>query len=582
MPAGPASRVASAAFVAQFVVLDLAASALTVSQGPRLLLGALTSVLFWTLCASFSERRASRGAVSLAAAVDLSVRILFLRYYHGRIDLQVVLSAYHAWTDVRPVLMRVLPALMGAVCVVGFLEYALLSVSRVRGSRPLAVALAVAVLASIASESMKAAARRTSSPAARSGPPASVPLLEPTRAVMPSVLVILTESVRASDYCSGGGSACVVAPEVAALLPDRTELREMRAIASYTAPSISAILTGQPPVGTEKQIREAPGLFEFFRAIRVRGRAPRLVYWSSQTNSLFEGRDVRSKIDSFVTVETLVGHPVGDLEEVVDLGVDRMLAAHVAREMPRLPTPFVSVLHFQGTHAPYFVDEARAPFRPFSHVAAWSGLDELHSAYRDSIFEQDRSIAACIRTFLAAVGSSPYVIFFTSDHGEAFGEHAAIHHGQNLYEEQVHVPAWIAAGGGALDESQRAALESYGDAFVTHLDVLPTLLDVSGVLNHVAMEPYRRFFAGRSLVAARRPLPGPVPVTNCTAMFPCPLNTWGVIDERYELLAQAWDGDWRCQRHDGTALLPQEPACVHLRRASRAYFERRPNGASNR
>lgn len=584
MPSGLFPRAAAAAFVAQFVALDLAIPGPAAAvENPRLLLGTLASGLFWLFCVSVCRGHAGRAAIAFLAALDLVIRALFFRYYHARIDLQVLLSAHHSWADVRPVLVRALPAMATSVCGVAILQFAVLSASRgaVRASWPFAAAAGLPTLAVITSDSMLAAARQDTPRAISVTTKASIPPLEPAREIMPNVLVLLTESVRASDYCSGRDPSCRTAPQVDALLPDRFPLREMRAVSSYTAPSISAILTGRPPIGSEEHLQATPGLFDFLHATHIGNRSPTVVYWSAQTGSLFEGRDVRRTVDSFVTVDTLVGHPVNDLEEVIEKGVDRLLASHVAREMPKLPKPFLAVLHFQGTHAPYFVDEAHAPFRPFSHVVAWSGLEELHNAYLDAIIEQDRSVAACIRSFLAAVGASPYVIVFTSDHGEAFGEHAAIHHGQNLYEEQVHVPAWVAVGGGALDSAQIAALASYEHAFVTHLDLLPTLLAAAGLLNDPRMEPFRLSFAGRSLVSARRPLPGPVPVTNCTAMFPCPLNTWGMLGERQELLAQAWDGGWRCLEHGGRALPPEDPACLSLRRASQAYFARQPNGASN-
>jgi glucan phosphoethanolaminetransferase (alkaline phosphatase superfamily) len=300
------------------------------------------------------------------------------------------------------------------------------------------------------------------------------------RARLPSVLFIITESVRASDYCPTAGGRCAVAPEVAALVPSRISFGEMRSVSSYTAVSIAAILSGAVP--SVRRDTALPLLFDFSKALRHPSESLSVAYWSAQTASTLDRPDLRKTLDSFVTVEDLVGHTVGDEDEVFGEGVDRLLASRIDAEIRKIAAPFVAVAHFQGTHAPYFVDDADAPFRPFSHVVAWSGLEELHNAYRDAIHEQDKSVAAVIRAFLARVGTSPYVILFTSDHGEAFGEHGAIHHGQNLYEEQVHVPAWIATGNGALDERELAAIRSYEHAVTTHLDLLPTLLDIEGIL----------------------------------------------------------------------------------------------------
>src|SRR5262249_32612370 len=56
----------------------------------------------------------------------------------------------------------------------------------------------------------------------------------------------------------------------------------------------------------------------------------------------------------------------------------------------------------------------------------------------------------------------------------------------------------------------------------------------------------RRALVGRSLLAAPAPMRDAVPITNCTALFPCPINTWGLLRDGFALHAQHWDGDWRC------------------------------------
>ena len=208
----------------------------------------------------------------------------------------------------------------------------------------------------------------------------------------------------------------------------------------------------------------------------------------------------------------------------------------------------------------------------------WAGLPELHNAYRDAIRAQDQSVARMLRAFLAAVGSEPYVVFFTSDHGEAFGEHHAIHHGQSLFDEQVHVPMWVLAGNGALDDDQARALRAHAGESVTHLDFVPTLLDVFGVLDAFPMASYRKRFAGRSLLREGAPAAA-LPMTKCTDMFPCPVRTWGVLGPEREISAQPWDGGWVCVDLSGAAV--DYAQCAALRQASHAWFATLPNGTKN-
>ncbi|GAC1545045.1 MAG: hypothetical protein NVS3B10_09220 [Polyangiales bacterium] len=386
---------------------------------------------------------------------------------------------------------------------------------------------------------------------------------------------------------AGGGGAPAPAPETAALTTGRVELAELRAVSSYTALSLSAILTGRSQEGARDAILRSPSLFDFAHAVHdARGARPTVAYFSSQSSTVFEAEQVRAAVDRFASIETIRGHDVEDDANYADLPLDRDVVELFEKTLPELPTPAVTMLHLAGTHAPYFVDPARAPFTPYGHVVTWSGMPELLNAYRDSILEQDRTLARAVRAFLAHASAHPWVIVFTSDHGEAFGEHGAIHHGQNLMDEQVHVPAWIASGNGALTSVEERALEDHASRFLTHLDLLPTVLDALGVWDNFSVTDHRARMPGRSLL---RPYEerAPIPVTNCTAMFPCPLNTWGVYAGDRKLVSRVWDGGWSCLALGG---IPSEerdaregdPSCERLREFSRRTFPLLPNGAANR
>ncbi|HEX4340950.1 MAG TPA: sulfatase-like hydrolase/transferase [Polyangiaceae bacterium] len=569
-------------FVAQFPLLALATRGASSWSAARVVeLVAFTALGF--LGVSLDRRRDARAGVALSAAAYLVLAVRFYRFYHTTIDAKVVESLLYSWRDVWPVVAPALPAVLATVAVVALFEYALLATSAGAFAPPrrLAVGGAVAVVTLCAAAPALGVGQRYFARSASEERRVELPELPSTRARLPNVLVLLTESVRASDYCAGHGADCATSPELDRLLPDRIALTGMRAVASYTAVSVAALFTGKPPLGSLGDVAATPGYFDYLKAVRAGGHAPAVAYWSAQLDSVFWRRDVRHAVDSFVAVDDLVGHGVGDEDEVIADGVDRMLTTYTEQHLRTLPTPFSLVLHFQGTHAPYFVDEAHAPFQPMSHTVSWSGLTELHAAYRDAIFEQDRSIARCVRAFLDRVRAEPWVIVFTSDHGEAFGEHGAIHHGQNLYDEQIHVPAWIAASNGGLDDAELEHLRSYRDSVVTHFDVLPTLLDVAGVLDGYALAGRRRSLIGRSLVAAHRELERPVPMTNCTALFPCPLDTWGMLDGEHALVAQPWDADFRCVALR-TATTGASDDCASLRTASSEWFALKPNGRKNR
>jgi len=278
----------------------------------------------------------------------------------------------------------------------------------------------------------------------------ALPPLTSRRARVPSVLFILTESVRAPDWCEDAAEPCAPAPETHALLPGRVALREMRSVTSYTAVSMSVLLTGLAQVGPREPIATAPDLFDIARATRDAGRPLGVHYWSAHAPSFFERADPEAAVDTYVTGESMLGHPIEDVEqEAVMGGLDRRLADVCRARLPTLSPPYVAMVHFSGTHAPYFFDDDSAPFRPFGRVVTWRGMDDLHRSYQNAMVEQDRSIAACVRAFLDAQRGAPHLVVLTSDHGESFGDHAAIHHGQHLYDTQIHVPGFLSAGGGA-------------------------------------------------------------------------------------------------------------------------------------
>lgn len=592
-----AAALATALVAAQFALLDAAFRGGAWLAEPRILFDVVTSVALLLAFVVLATTWPRRVLLALVASALLVLQLLVFRYYHTALDVQVVASAVHAKHElvVRPVVQAALPGYALSVAGVAAVEVGLMSfahrVLRPSGKR-LSAVLAVAALGGLvglgprrstpevrAVHALKAlrASHEVSTASAVALPP-----LHADRADLPSVLFVLTESVRASDYRGAGERP--TAPETLAATRGRVELAQLRAVSSYTALSFSAILTGRSQEGARESILRAPSLFDFAHAARAGGARPVVSYFSSQSETVFESKDVRAAVDRFVTVETLRGHDVEGDADYADLPLDRDIVDHFLQKLPELGAPSMTVLHLVGTHAPYYLDPSRAPFEPYDHVVTWSGMPKLVNAYRDAIYEQDRTVARAVRAFIEHARGKPWLVVFTSDHGEAFGEHGAIHHGQNLMDEQVHVPAWIAAGEGTLTAAQRHALADHAGRFLTHLDLLPTLLDAMGLWDNFSVAPHRSAMPGRSLLRPYEPR-APIPVTNCTAMFPCPLNTWGVYGDDRKLVSRVWDGGWTCLALGGAeerTLEGVDPACDRLRAVSQRTFPLLPNGAPNR
>ncbi len=555
----------------------------------------VASVALAGLAATFTEARVARALVALIFGVVLHAQLLAMKMYHAPIDLQIARAARAAWPDVATAMRGSWPWLaLGTLVAIGA-EWALLSGAR-RARFPhdraaSAVAFAVSIVLGPGLERGGPDLRFASAlrvlgdaPSPRVSGSPSLPLLPSSRSRVPSVLLIVTESVRASDYASSPDEPASTNPEVAALLPQRIALGQMRAVASYTTISVAALTTGRAQLGTRQEIASAPNLFDFGRSVRVRGEPVWVAYYGAQSVSgVFERENIRASCDRFIGLEDLEAacEREGGGERCTRDTLDRRVVDVFEREIVDAPKPSIVVLHLYDTHVPYAFDEKDAKFTPYTREVSWEGLGELHNAYENAIVAQDRQIARAIRAFRASEAGAPSIVLFTSDHGEAFGEHHAIHHGQNLYDEQIHVPAFVDATRGALDDEARATLAERAKGPSSHYDVLPTILDALGVWDSPAFAPYRAPMLGSSLLRGGAPT-RTVPMTSCNASYPCPLDTWGMLGVSHALVGQSWDRGFHCVKLDDAATPDDAPECAALRDASKRFFATLPGGSPNR
>ena len=113
------------------------------------------------------------------------------------------------------------------------------------------------------------------------------------------------------------------------------------------------------------------------------------------------------------------------------------------------------------------------------------------------------------------------LIVFTSDHGEAFGEHDNRHHGWTLFDEEIHVPLIVKLPTG---DPRRAELERASQGIVRHVDLVPTLLELLGL-------PPLDGQQGRSLLRHDDPRPRVL-----VAQTHVDGSRWCMRDERYKLV----------------------------------------------
>ncbi|MBN1612809.1 MAG: sulfatase-like hydrolase/transferase [Polyangiaceae bacterium] len=573
----------------QLAVLDVALRGPSAYVAyPRMLGGLVASLAFSLLVFSQFRGLVARAIVALITALLLVGQLAYYVYYHAPLDAQVALAARQYWADVRPVLVQSAWRLALATTATAGLELWLLSRVRLEHmSRPLLAGLAVAGWGLAGSPRQCTAEVRaahavtallTTPAGSRQGARPAVPELQSLSGRLPDVLLIVTESVRASDGCQR--NRCTTGRELVEALPAPLIMDQARSLASYTTVALLALVTGRTQERPPNELAQFPDLFDLARAARGGRERYSVYYWSAQLAESTPHGPLTGVADEVVTAETLLGHPLDDIEESVLGRLDRRVVDLCERKVVDPGEPRFIVVHLAGTHTPYFFEEQQATFHPWGDHITWKAMDRLHNKYLNALAEQDRTVARCARAFVRSEESRPWLVLYTSDHGEAFGENHAIHHGQNLFDEQIHVPMIMAHGGDALSPAQAAALREAQPRPVTHADLLPTLLDAMGLLDHFALRSFVASLPGRSLL---RPITRfvPLPLTNCTDTHHCPLNTWGVLGEKKKLVAQVWDGKWRCMGLEGGERELDLRRCPELIRTACAAFPTLPSGSKN-
>jgi arylsulfatase A-like enzyme len=131
--------------------------------------------------------------------------------------------------------------------------------------------------------------------------------------------------------------------------------------------------------------------------------------------------------------------------------------------------PLFVFFHDLDPHAPFDLGDVKTPAR---------------AAYLSELKRVDARLGQLLDSLKQSGLERRTVLVWSSDHGEAFGEHGTSFHGQNLYEEQVRVPLLVRlpSGRGAVSKEP-----------VSLIDIGPTVLDLFGL-------PTPGHFMGQSLV----------------------------------------------------------------------------------
>ncbi|UCH78131.1 MAG: sulfatase [Candidatus Coatesbacteria bacterium] len=277
--------------------------------------------------------------------------------------------------------------------------------------------------------------------------------------------------------------------------------RNARAPASWTAPSMGSVFTGEYPDVHARRYLEAPWrrpptvarlLYDAgydTRAVNGNRLLQRFSYIVDGFDDFYYGDDVPAlRLLHFYDTNWYGPAARNLLNPDPSFTTSQRLASRLEKTFHRRGRrPRFIWVHFMDPHTPY------APPPEYYDAADQKYVDEYRPALRERAPAYRRLYDAECRFLddllaprleeLVADGRTAVVL--ASDHGEEFWEHKTYEHGKSVYETVLRVPLVIVPPG----ERPRADFKTP----VTLLDLGPTLLDFAGV------QPPPNF-AGRTLL----------------------------------------------------------------------------------
>ena len=316
------------------------------------------------------------------------------------------------------------------------------------------------------------------------------------------VILIQADTLR-RDHLDAYGYERATAPVLKQFASEGTLLRNYTVQATWTKVSTPALMTSLYPTShgvvnfTDHLPAAANTLAESFRAAGYATISLSSVLFTGQFTNLHQGFEELHE-DGSVTAR-------GSSKTAREY-VDRFLAWLEGHP----DTPFFAFLHVFDPHDPY------EPYRPYDTTWAdpthkdehqrqltevrkvikepllrlfgMPSRDDLKKAgfdpeafvkhdkdwYDGSIRGMDVEIGRLLQTVRRLGLDEETLVVFLSDHGEEFHEHGRMFHGQTVYGELTQVP-FIARWPAGIAKGRTV------DEVVQSIDVMPTLLEMSGI-----------------------------------------------------------------------------------------------------
>jgi arylsulfatase A-like enzyme len=312
-------------------------------------------------------------------------------------------------------------------------------------------------------------------------------------AAPPNVVLITVDTLRA-DHLHVYGFPLETSPSIDALAARSALFERAISASAYTGPSHASMMTSKYPRAhsmgySNGQLKLAPThtLAAVFRD-------------AGYDTAAFVSNDIvarRSGLDQgFGTYDDELPQPELHRPKVFERIAEQTTRRALAWLDNRHGHPFFLWVHYQDPHGPYtppapYRDRFRLPssgepelnvltdesgFGGIPHYQELEGLrrpSEYESRYAGEIAYADYWIGQLLAQTEARSAPRPLVVLLTADHGESFGEdNVYFAHGHSTTPDVSHVPMILHLPDGTGE--RRAEL-------VSHVDVMPTLLEAAGL-----------------------------------------------------------------------------------------------------
>jgi len=330
----------------------------------------------------------------------------------------------------------------------------------------------------------------------------------------PNIVLITMDTVRA-DHLSAYGYRRDTTPNLARIAEHGVLFENAISASSWTLPSLSSIYTGLLPHQSGADVFRPlnPGWKTIAGVLSEHGYATAgfnaNYYYGESGWGLGNGfgtyDDDRTTL-LYNLSRTLVGRAaVQPVYQNIDRydAFFRRNAADLNQDVfdwlrDKPSGPYYLYINYFDVHSPYL-----AP-APYSHrfgrlsntvVRRWSskgGFRPKHplpaadraaliDGYDNSLCYLDAQIGRLVRLLESTADGKNTIIMITADHGEAFGEHGAYQHGNDLHREEIHVPLIVYGKG--VPSGKRIAMP------VAVRRLFATVIDLA-LGNQVPFKPY--------------------------------------------------------------------------------------------